>query len=323
MDHKTQLSLQLLSLFPATQLEEIKSILSEYTITKETEYSKGDITKRITQFLGAKRIDGLSKKTLDNYNYALAIFAKYTTKSINKVTTDDIREYISFLMKERKLKDSSLQTHINTLRTFFSWQTIEGTIKRNPMLKIKSLKIDNTKSRHALSQLELERLRSICKTPKEKAILEFFATTGCRVNEVVGIKVEDINFSEGSIKVLGKGNKERTVYFTVRAGMFIEDYLKQRKGGEALFSSIKTPYTPMQTRALQQVLQKVGERANLTRRLHPHLLRHTFATNALNGGMDIISIQAILGHKDVKTTQIYARMDQRNVYHEYRRKFAA
>ena len=299
--------------------EETSLILQDYSVAKEEAQKRNTLKKRIVYFLGAKKTDGLSDRTIQNYQQILTHFAEWINKHITQITTDDIRSYITYLSVERKLKESSLQTHINTLRTFFAWMTIEGIIKKNPMLKIKSLKIDKKNARHALSQEELERLRNACKNYREKAIVEFFYSTGCRLTEVVNIRLDELNFEARSVKVIGKGNKERTVYFSVRAKLMIQEYVQQRKGGIMLFPSSKTPYEKMKVRGMQRIIQNVGERAGLSKRVHPHLLRHTFATNAVNAGMDITIIQRLLGHEDVNTTQIYASISQDIVRQAYDR----
>jgi len=322
MNAKNELSNKLLELWmedtpPSAPMQKIQSILQDYSITKEVDVGRSNLKKRITYFLGAKRIDGLSAKTIENYRFTLNTFAAQVNKHVAKITTDDIRAYISYLTDERHLKESSLQTHINTLRTFFGWLHVEGVIKKNPMLKIKSIKLDRKRTRRALSAEELERLRNACKNYKEKTLVEFLVSSGCRLSEAANIDLSTINFHERSVKVIGKGNKERTVYFSVRAKLMIEEYVKQRKGGAALFASIKRPYPPMKPRGIQQALQNIGEQAGLPKRVHPHLLRHTFATHALNCGMDITVIQRLLGHEDISTTQIYASISQETVRHEY------
>lgn len=320
MDAKSELSEALFRLFPGEESsEKILLVLKGYTIIRETENSRSNLNRRISSFLGAKRIDGLSQKTLKNYRYTLDIFAQIVCKHVSKITTDDIREYISKISTERNLRDTSLQTHINVLRSFFSWLHGEGIIRRNPMLKIKSLKLDLAKARHALTAEELERMRDACRTYKEKALVEFFVSSGCRLSEAVGIRIDQINWRDRSVMVHGKGNKDRMVYFSVRTKLMLEEYLRNRKGGTALFASSRTPYDSMGPRAIQKLLQQIGERAHEERRVHPHLMRHTFATSALNAGMDIMVIQRLLGHNDIKTTQIYAELSQTTVQYQYER----
>ena len=297
--------------------EQAQNLIKPYRVSRQDETSRGSLKRRVPAFLAAKRIDGLSAKTIENYRYTLGIFTEQVDRAVTKITVDDLREYISYLSETRGLRDGSLLTHINTLRSFFSWLTVEDIIRKNPMLKIKSPRLDRARSRHALSQEQLERLRDVCKTYKERALVEFLASSGCRLSEVSGIRMEDVNWRDRSVVVHGKGNKSRKVYFSVRAKLMLEEYIARRKGGDALFASVKTPYPAMQPRAIQRALGLIGDRVGL--HVHPHLLRHTFATLALAGGMDITVIQRLLGHEDTKTTLIYAELSQRTVQYEYER----
>ena len=297
--------------------EQAQKLVQPYQISCQDGSGWGDLKKQISVFLAAKRIDGLSARTIENYRYTLGVFAGQVDRAVTKITVDDLRKYISYLSETRGLRDGSLLTHINTLRSFFSWLTVEDIIRKNPMLKIKSPRLDRARSRHALSQEQLERLRDACKTYKERALVEFLASSGCRLSEVSGIRMEDVNWRDRSVVVHGKGNKSRKVYFSVRAKLMLEEYIARRKGGDALFASVKTPYPAMQPRAIQRALGLIGDRVGL--HVHPHLLRHTFATLALAGGMDITVIQRLLGHEDTKTTLIYAELSQRTVQYEYER----
>lgn len=317
MDAKTELFDALCTLGSEGTQEQIRQLLKRYRVEREEDGSWNNIRRRIGQYLAAKRIDGLSARTLGNYRIGLQQFATQVKKHVAKVNTDDIREYIGYLSDERGLRDSSLQTHINILRAFFAWLTTEGVIKRSPMLKIKSLKIDKKGSRHALTAEELERLRDACATYKEKALVEFLVSTGCRLSELVGVQVRQVDFKARSVVVHGKGNKDRVVFFSIRAKLMLETYLEQRADGEALFASGRAPYGGLRQRGVQRILRLLGERAGLNHRVHPHLLRHTFATQALNAGMDITVIQRLLGHEDVSTTQIYAEVSQETIRHEY------
>ena len=317
MDTKKELIARLNSAFPGAE-EQIAAILEDYRITRESG-REGGLEKRIAVFLAAKKIDGLSPKTRQNYREMLEAFAARVDKPAGKISADDIREYVGYLVEKRRLKDSSVQTHINTLRSFFGWLDAEDIIKKNPMRKIKSLKIDRAKARRPLTAEQLERLRDGCGTYKEKALVEFLVSSGCRLGELVGIRVDAVDWQGRSVVVLGKGGKERTVYFSVRAKLMLQEYLSRRKGGEALFASSRAPYEAMKPRAVETILQKIGERAGEARRVHPHLMRHTFASNALNAGMDITIIQHLLGHTDPKTTLIYAELAPRTVRYEYER----
>lgn len=318
MEAKNELISELSILFPGDEnLEKLTIVINRYTVARGTDSGRSNLKKRVRQFLTAKKIDGLSSKTLKNYSYNLSLFADRTTKHVTKITTDDIREYIRYLYDERHIKDSSVQTHINTLRSFFSWLRDEGIIKKNPMAKIKSLKIDKINARKPLAPEELERFRDACANYREKAMVEFFVSSGCRLDEVSTIELSQINFKERCLTVHGKGDKNRTVYFSVRASLMIEEYVRRRKGGTALFASTKAPYGAIKHRAIEKIIQRIGERAGLAHRVYPHLLRHTFATNAYNKGMDLETIQRLLGHENIGTTQIYASISEQAVRYAY------
>ena len=139
MDTKKELMERICELIPGKEIE-IETILTEYRITRETARERSNLDKRINSFLAAKKIDGLSQKTLKNYREMLTAFAVQVDKHVTKITTDDIRAYIGYLAEERHLKDSSIQTHINTLRSFFSWLDLEDIIRKNPMRKLNTIR---------------------------------------------------------------------------------------------------------------------------------------------------------------------------------------
>ena len=315
MDAKKELLGRLVALMPDMQLE-IAQIVGEYRISREQRKDRRSLQRSIDSFLAAKKIDGLSAKTLKNYREMLVAFSGSVDKPAARITTDDIRAYIG-LLSTRGLRDSSIQTHINTLRSFFSWLELEDAIRKNPMRKIKSLKIDRMATRRPLELEEMERLRDGCRTYKERALVEFLASSGCRLSEVIGIRANQVDWEKRSVTVLGKGHKERTVYFSVRAKLMLQEYLSSRRGGISLFASSRTPYASMSSRAIERTLQGIGERAGIVRRIHPHILRHTFATQALRGGMDLTVIQRLLGHTDPKTTLIYAELQPEAVRYAY------
>ena len=147
-------------------------------------------------------------------------------------------------------------------------------------------------------------------------------SSGCRVSEVAGLRVDDIDWRDRKCKVIGKGNKERTVYFSVRAKLMLQLYIEGRKGGEALFSSSRAPYEPLSDRGIEKIISKLGKRIGMERPLYPHLMRHTFASHALNCGMELTIIQHLLGHSDPKTTLIYAEINPVRVQYEYNRVIA-
>ena len=318
MTAKIDLIAKLTALMPECAREIIK-IMREYDVQTAQVYDRSNLPRRVEAFLAAKRIDGCRPKTIKGYRERLKLFMTQCSKPVQQITTDDLREYLAYLVDERHLMDNSVQAHINTLRSFFSWLVDEDNIRKSPMRKIKSLKIDKLRSRHPLTAEQLELVRDGCRGYKEKALVEFLVSSGCRVSEVAGLRVDDIDWRDRKCKVIGKGNKERTVYFSVRAKLMLQLYIAERRGGEALFASSRAPYEPLTDRGIEKMISKLGKRIGMERPLYPHLMRHTFAAHALNCGMELTIIQHLLGHSDPKTTLIYAEIDPIRVQYEYNR----
>ena len=318
MTAKIDLIAKLTALMPECAREIIK-IMREYDVQTAQVYDRSNLPRRVEAFLAAKRIDGCRPKTIKGYRERLKLFMTQCSKPVQQITTDDLREYLAYLVDERHLMDNSVQAHINTLRSFFSWLVDEDNIRKSPMRKIKSLKIDKLRSRHPLTAEQLELVRDGCRGYKEKALVEFLVSSGCRVSEVAGLRVDDIDWRDRKCKVIGKGNKERTVYFSVRAKLMLQLYIAERRGGEALFASSRAPYEQLTDRGIEKMISKLGKRIGLERPLYPHRMRPTFASHALNCGMELTIIQHLLGHSDPKTTLIYAEIDPIRVQYEYNR----
>lgn len=290
--------------------------LKDYKVAPLAGKRRGSLQKSITLFLGAKRIEGLSEKTLENYSLYLARFASAQEKPAGAITADDIRAFVGGL----QLKASSLQTVLATLRSFFGWLHREELISKNPMNKIPAPKRSSARQLpKALSVEALELVRTACIAPREQALVEFLYSTGCRVSEVVGIDLANVDFTTRTVKVLGKGGRERMVYFSVRAGLLLQSYIKARKGGSMLFANIRAPYGAVSARSIEKIVHSIGQRAQLKENVWPHRFRHTMATRAHNNGMQITVLQALLGHRQLSTTQIYATVSMDNIRHEHER----
>ena len=290
-------------------------------IEKETyELVASDLQEKIAYFLASKKIDSVKSNTLYNYNLKLQHFANTVVKPVQMITTHDIRYYLAILAKTKNLKESSMISTMSVLKSFFSWLCNEEIIERDPMKKIKTPSINKKDLRKALTPEELEKVKNSCGDLREKALVEFLASSGCRISEVQQLNIDDLDMHERSVTVLGKGDKKRTVYFSARAKLFISEYLESRKDKTpALFVSQRNPHGRLGVRGLQLIVKKLGEEAGIKSAIHPHLLRHTFATLAINAGMDITVIQSLLGHESVATTQIYATMNKDHIKSEYRK----
>lgn len=304
------------------QLRDIlEEVLYTYEVTSKTKELAviNDIQDKIILFLASKKIDGLSDKSLYNYKLQLARFSSYMQKDIDKIETMDIRMFLGYLSKQNNLKQTSLSTTISILKSFFNWLEQEEYILKSPMRKIKQPKKQKN-LRKALTIEELEVLRNACKTLRERALLEFIFSTGCRLSEISNIKIKDINWSNYSLKVIGKGSKEREVFFSAKAKIHLDSYLQSRKDkSEWLFVSNKGEHTRLGNRSIQREVKNIAKRAKFSKSIYPHLLRHTMATLALSSGASLTSIQMLLGHEDLATTQVYAKLDKSSVREEYRK----
>ena len=305
--------------------KKMRAVLDEsfngYSVEKESyDLVVSDLKEKIKYFLASKKIDGVKMNTLYNYNLKLQHFADRVVKPCSMITTHDIRYYLALISQEKVLKESTMATNFSVLKSFFAWLSNEEIIDKDPMRKLKTPSLNKRNLRKALSGEELEKVRNACNTLREKALVEFLSSSGCRVSELQQLNILDLDLNERSVEVLGKGDKKRVVYFSPRAKLFIQEYIESRKDkNPALFVSERAPYPRLGVRAIQLEVKRLGEEAKLNRKVHPHLLRHTFATLALNSGMDITVIQSILGHESVATTQIYTSLNKDHIKSEYRK----
>lgn len=281
-------------------------ILSMYDIRPSKIITENpDINQKMKLFVSAKRLEGLSELTLKGYQIELRIFAKHIHRPVEEVSTSDIRIYLG---QFDKLKISSISSKLSVLKSFYGWLADEEIISKDPAKKIKAPKKEKRLPK-ALNVEEFELLRENCKTLRERALVEVFYATGCRLSEVQGMNRSDINWQVMSAKVVGKGNKEREVFFSHKSFYHLKKYLLQRGDVEdALFVTERKPYRRVSNRAIQREFKIIADRTGIKKSIHPHILRHTFATDLLNNGADLASVQALLGHEDPATTQIYAQV---------------
>jgi len=280
-----------------------------------------NLPSRVGLYLAARRIDGMSPKTIKNYFLILNRFSTIVCKDVDVITDIDIRMYLAHY-SQTGIQNSTLSTVVTTLKSFFSWMTGQDYILKNPMWNIKSTKVKKS-LRKALTDEELELLRYACKTEREKAIIEFFYSTGCRLDEVHKLNRDDINWINKSCVVIGKGSKEREVYISARAILFLKNYLQTRTDSNSgLFVASKLPHNRLSGKSFEDIIKELGVRAGISKNIHPHILRHTMATNLLKNGASLVAVQRLLGHESPVTTQIYAQMDKEDIQMIHRKNIA-
>jgi len=301
---------------------EVKKIIDEtlydYEVqSKCTDLIASDIEEKAAIYLACKKLEGLSLKTLDNYRLFLNKLDQFFAKPCSTISTMDLRMFLAFMGKEKQA--TTVNGYITMLKGFFGWLQSEEYIIKNPAFKLKQTKVPRVILQPYQPE-NLERLREACITEREKALFELLDSTACRISELDNIKLKDINWQERSIKVFGKGSKERIVFFSTRAKLHMQAYLKSREGeSEYLFISERGSHNHIKVRALQLIIAKIKDRAGVCERVHCHKFRRTQATRLLNSGMRIEGVQGILGHTTPNTTQIYAQLSQENLRNEYRR----
>lgn len=296
----------------------IEEVLYNYEVTsKETALTTSDLDAKINYFIATKKLEGLSPKTLKNYRYTLEKLQNAFHKPVSTITSADIR--MLMYSESEKKRPSSMNTFMTPIKLFFAWLQNEEFIIKNPCSEIKPVK-EPTRLRKPLTVEQVEQLRDTVLTKRERAVLEFYLATGCRLSEGLNVKIKDIDFNNKTLLVIGKGDKERRVYFTERCKRAINNYLQDRNDNcEYLFVTEKRPFRKFGPRTMQQIVNKIREKANLDIHIHPHLFRHTFATQALRSGMKPEIIQQILGHENITTTlKVYAKLAESDVEHSYR-----
>ena len=266
-------------------------------------------------YLNTLRMEGRSEKTVLRYKRELTRFHTIDPTPIRQITVFNVRQYLA-REKARGIADSTLQGNRDIYHAYFGWLHREGMLATDPCANLRPVK-GTEEERQPFTDVELELLKNGCNTVKEKAIVFFLLSTGCRISEVEALNKSDIDYQNREAKVLGKGNKWRYVYFTDIAAMYLKDYIASRTDDlDALFVS-KFKHR-MSVSGFQAVLKNLGNRVGVED-VFPHRFRHTFATNMLRSGMPIQEVSVLLGHSRIDTTTTYAHTSQDRVKLSYLR----
>lgn len=297
---------------PLVLKNNVSSILKNYQIEKmESSENKLDLQEKTAMYVAAKKIEGLSPATLAGYVMELNLFADYTRKHTRDIYAADVRAYLSSL---ENVQMSTIGKKLSTLKSFFSWLAAEEMIKSDPTLKVKLPKLEKKLPIYLTIQ-ELEYLRECCATRRQRAMVEVFYATGCRLSEIWALNKDDIDIQTQSCVVHGKGNKERVVYFSHKAMYHLRKYLMNRTDqSDALFITERKykgeVYRRMGKAAIQREFRVLAKRAGLQEKLTAHAMRRTFASLTLQNGAELAAIQELLGHNSPQTTLRYAAITE-------------
>lgn len=267
-----------------------------------------------------KRIQGYSPHTLKSYSIQKNLLIRYLGDlSINEITYEDLKSYISNQMERLKL--SSVANRVRSLKALFRWIHDEGHTSINPASRLKEPKLGMRVPKSINEEL-IEELRESCQGSLEHALIELFYSTGCRVGEVYRMNRNQIDWERKSIIVLGKGDKEREVYFSNKCSIWLKRYLKGRLDSDPAL--IVTERAPRRTEIAQirYVIKRIANRAKIETNIYPHKLRHSYAMHLLDNGAPMELIQELLGHQKLDTTRIYAQLvgeRRRELYKKYYR----
>ena len=310
----TRIEQQMLAFLDNSQMKQLHAVLTaciqEPCVQPEADH--------VQLFLAAKRVEGCSEKTIRYYDSTLRNVLGAVGKDVLRITTDDLRLYLDEYQSSRVAGKTTIDNIRRILSSFFAWLEDEDYIMKSPVRRIHKVKTCKT-VKETYSDEALEIMRDHCETARDLALIDLLASTGMRVGELVLLNRDDIDFTNRECVVLGKGNKQRKVYFDARAKIHLQNYLRSRTDANpALFVSLQKPHNRLQIRGVEIRLHELGEKLKLCR-IHPHKFRRTLATMAIDKGMPIEQVQQLLGHQSVDTTLQYAMVNQANVKQSHKK----
>ena len=243
-------------------------------------------------------------------------FCKENSIFYLNITYSESKKYLMYLYEEKKEKATSVSRKISSIRSFYRYLNNQNVVKSNPFQLLNLPKKEKKLPRY----FEYNELLDLFEVPdintplgkRNRLILEMLYATGVRVGELVNIKVSDINLNDKKITILGKGNKERIVYYNDVTSKYLKKYLSEARiklninKSDYLFLNYRGG--KLTTRGIQDVLNKIITKTSLNKKISPHMLRHSFATHLLNEGCDLLSVQQLLGHSSLSATSIYTHV---------------
>ena len=277
-----------------------------------------DNTALLEMFLSAKQVEGCSEKTLRYYRTTIVKMLSNLEMGVTHITTDELRQYLADYEQDSECSKANIDNIRRILSSFFSWLEDENYILKSPVRRIH--KIKTTKPvKETYTDEALEIMRDNCGNLRDLAIIDMLASTGMRVGELVKLNIADVDFDNRECVVLGKGSKERPVYFDARTKIHLKNYLLSRTDDNpALFVSLLKPFNRLEISGVEIRLRTLGRKLNIPK-VHPHKFRRTLATRAIDKGMPIEQVQKLLGHTKIDTTMEYAMVSQNNVKISHRR----
>lgn len=275
----------------------------------------------IDSFISSKQVEGCSERTIKYYKEIIEKFVNSFDKSIKQISTNEIRNYLSNYKDNSSCGSATIDNIRRVLSSFFSWLEDEDYIIKSPVRRIHKIKTAVV-VKEVLTDENLEKLRDECENIRDLSLIELLISTGMRVGELVNLNINSLNFEDRSCIVLGKGNKEREVYFDAKTKLHLKEYISKRNdSNDALFVSMREPHQRLSISGIELIIRTLGVNSNINK-VHPHKFRRTLATMAIDKGMPVEQVQKLLGHVKIETTMNYALVNQSNVKISHRRYIA-
>lgn len=298
------------TLLTSLQNYEVQERCTEVTVHDNTNIGL------VRKFIATKKLEGKSERTLRRYQPELEKLVYFLDKKLYEVSSYDLRLYLSLYKEQRKISNRTLENMRKTISTFFGWLHDEGLIGQNPARAVKQIKYDKI-VRKPFTSVERERLKNACCQLRDLALTEFLYASGLRVSEVISLDRNSVDFITREATVIGKGGKERRFYLSEVCAEYLRQYLKSRSDNNtALFVGTKSPHRRLTKEGVEYIVKDLGNRAGVSN-VHPHRFRRTLATDLVRKGVPIQDVAQILGHSDLRTTQVYVALDQSTVKYHY------
>ena len=284
------------------------------------------LSELIMEFLRYLLIDkGYSNNTIESYKRDLEKFLEFNKdKNINTINNEDLKEYIKYL-KEENLNEKSIARNISSLKSFYKFLVISKYINNNPSDALFLPKLKKSLP-SILTEDEVFKLLDIKLTDnfsyRNKAMLELMYASGLRVSELINLKLQDIDLRGDVIRTFGKGSKERVIPIGDYAKEYLEKYIYEYRG--SMLKKVNNEYLFLNNHGMQmtrqgffKIIKKIAKEKGINKELSPHTLRHSFASHLLKYGADLRTIQELLGHSDISTTQIYTHITNEELKKNY------
>ena len=266
-------------------------------------------------YLAALQVQGRSESTIERYRYTITRMMNAVKVHTRQITVYNLRAYLLH-EKERGVKDSTVEGNRQIFNAYFNWLHREGLIKINPMANLGAIKCEK-KIKKVYTEVDFDLMKTGCNNVRDKAIVCFLASTGCRISEMTSLNRDQIDLANKEATIHGKGNKERTVYMDMVTAVLLRQYLETRKDDNiALF--INHEMKRIHPGGVRSMLHKIAEKMGVDD-VYPHKFRRTFATNMIRRGAPIQNVAALMGHDKLDTTMKYIVLDKTDSQIAYRR----